>query len=86
MVFSISPWKGHGPSFKQILIPLTQGCFVLSLVEIGQVVLEKMIFESFQCTIAFSLCGYYTSLNIWTQDLQTNTLDKAMMIYDQSDR
>ena len=33
--------KGRGPSFEQTLIPFTQGCFVLSLVEIGPLVLEK---------------------------------------------
>ena len=26
--------EGRGPSFEKILIPFTQGCFVLSLVEI----------------------------------------------------
>ena len=30
-----------GPSFEETWIPLTQGCFVPSLVEIGPVVLEK---------------------------------------------
>ena len=38
----ISPWKRLGPLFEQIWIPVTQGCLVLSLVEIGAVVLEKM--------------------------------------------
>ena len=33
--------KGFGPSFVQIWIPTTQGCFVPSLVDIGQVILEK---------------------------------------------
>ena len=31
----------RGPSFEKILIPFTQGCFMLSLVEISPVVLEK---------------------------------------------
>ena len=39
--------KGHGPSFEQTWIPFTQGCIVPSLVEIGQVVLEKKIFKNF---------------------------------------
>ena len=40
----ISPWKkGRGPSFEQTRILITQECFVLSLVEIGPVVLEKKI-------------------------------------------
>ena len=33
--------KGQGPSFEQNWIPITQLCFVSSLVEIGPVVLEK---------------------------------------------
>ena len=33
--------KGRGTSFEQTGIPFTQGCFVLSLVEIGPVVLRK---------------------------------------------
>ena len=37
--------KGIGPSFQQTWIPWLQGCFVASLVEIGQVVLEKDIFK-----------------------------------------
>ena len=41
-ISSLSPLgKGRGPSFEQIWIPFTQGCFVPSLVEIGPVVLEK---------------------------------------------
>ena len=35
-------WKSD-PSFEQNLIPLTQGCFVPSFVDIGPVVLEKNI-------------------------------------------
>ena len=33
--------KGYGSSFEQTWIPLTQGCSMPSLVESGQVVLEK---------------------------------------------
>ena len=33
--------KGLGPSFERNSIPLTQGCSVPSLLEIGMVVLEK---------------------------------------------
>ena len=33
--------EGRGPSLEQTWIPITQGCFVPSLVEIGQDVLEK---------------------------------------------
>ena len=35
--------KGHGPSFKKTWIPFTQWYFVLWLVEIGPVVLEKIL-------------------------------------------
>ena len=37
--------KGHGPSLEQTGILITQGCFMPSLVEIGQVVLERKIFK-----------------------------------------
>ena len=33
--------RGGGPSFNQTWFPFTQGCIVPSLVEIGQVILEK---------------------------------------------
>ena len=33
--------KGRGSSFEQTWIPITKGCFVPCLVEIGQVVLQK---------------------------------------------
>ena len=33
--------KGRGPLFKQTWILITQVCFVLNLIQIGQVVLEK---------------------------------------------
>ena len=33
--------KGFGPSFEEMWIFLKLGCFVLSLVEIGPVILEK---------------------------------------------
>ena len=44
-IFSLlSPlWEGRGPSFEQTFIPSTQGCFVPSLVQIGQTVLEKKL-------------------------------------------
>ena len=42
--FKLSPlWKGQGSSFEQTWIPFTKRCFVLSLVEIGPLVLQKMI-------------------------------------------
>ena len=45
-IFAIS-WlphleKRHGPSFEQPGIPITQECFILSLDEMGQLVLEKI--------------------------------------------
>ena len=42
--------EGWGPSFEQTRIPFTQGYFVLSLIKIGPVVLEKKIFKSCQFT------------------------------------
>ena len=39
--------KGWDPSFEQTRIPFTQRCIVSSLIEIGQVVLEKKIFINF---------------------------------------
>ena len=63
-IFAIS-WlsplrKGLGPSFEQTWIPFTKGCFVLSLVEIGLVVLEKKIFKIF--SIYF---GYFFIISPW---------------------
>ena len=46
--------KGRGSSFEQTWIPITQGCLVLSLIEIGPVVLKK-IFKVCQCIFAISL-------------------------------
>ena len=47
--------KGCGPSFEQIWIPITKGCFVPSLVEIGPVVFKKKIFKVRQCIFVISL-------------------------------
>ena len=41
-------WEERGPSLQQTWIPLTQGYFVPSLLEIGPVVLERKIFKSCQ--------------------------------------
>ena len=43
----ISPWKWAGHSFEQTWIPFYQGCFVLSLIEIGTVVLKIFKFRYF---------------------------------------
>ena len=45
----ISPWKRVWPFIWTNLNLPTKGCFVLSLVEIGLVILEKKIFKSHQC-------------------------------------
>ena len=37
----ISPWKRAGALFEPTWIPFIKGCFVLSLIEIGPVILEK---------------------------------------------
>ena len=50
----ISLWKGRG---SPLGIPFTQGCLMLSLVEIGPVVLEKKIFKFCQCTFSI-FCKY----------------------------
>ena len=43
-ILSLSPiGKGGGPSFEQTCILFTQGCIVLSLVEIGSLALENKI-------------------------------------------
>ena len=44
-----SPLKSNGPSIEQTGIHFTQGCFVLSLVEISPVVLEKMKILTVKC-------------------------------------
>ena len=42
-IFSIYFGEGHGPSFEQTWIPSTQGSFVPSLVEIGPMLLKKIL-------------------------------------------
>ena len=45
-------WDFICPSFEQTSIPITQGCILPSLVEIGPLILEKKIFFLFrQCII-----------------------------------
>ena len=39
--------KGHGPSFEQIWIPSTQGCFVPSLVELALWFWRRIFFNFF---------------------------------------
>jgi len=43
------PQKGPAPLFEQIWFPISQACFLSSLVEIGRVVLEKKSFERKSC-------------------------------------
>ena len=54
-------WKERGPSFEGTWIPFTQECVVSSLVEIGQVVLEK-IFLKIRLNV-FSLFHYHLPLD-----------------------
>ena len=50
----LSPFGNkHGTSFKQTWIPFTKGCYVPRLVEIGPLVLEKII-EICQCIFTIS--------------------------------
>ena len=51
----ISPWKRAGHSFEQTWIFFTPKNFVLSLVEIDPVVLEKKIIKFRQCIFTNSL-------------------------------
>ena len=46
--------RTNGSSYKQTWIPIIQGCFVPSLVEIGPVFLEKRIFKFCQCIYTIS--------------------------------
>ena len=55
----IVPWQRRGPSVDQTWTPFFQGCFVLSLVEIGTVGLEKKILNFIN---VFSLFRYYLPL------------------------
>ena len=55
--------KGRGPSFEQTWIPFIQECFVLSLVEIGSVVLEKKIFKF--CQYIFAILLLYVIIFPW---------------------
>ena len=57
----ISPWKRRGPPFEQTGVPITQGCFVPSSIEIGPVVLERRILK-FRLYNYFSLFRNYLSL------------------------
>lgn len=50
--------KRHGSSFKQRLIPFSQGWFVLGLLNIGQAVLDKKIFKNRQW-ISFMVFSLY---------------------------
>ena len=56
----ISPWKRVCPSFEQSWTPITQVCFVPSLVEIGNVVLEKIIFK-----ISSLYIFYFVIISLW---------------------
>ena len=56
------PGNGFGHSFEQTWIPVTQGCSVSILVEIGSMVLEKKIFKFRQCICVF---GYFVIISPW---------------------
>ena len=44
-------FRNYLPLEKGTCVPFTKGCFVLSLVEIGPIVLEKKIFKFRQCKL-----------------------------------
>ena len=54
----LSPlWRGPGPLFEQFIISFTQGWFMPSLIEIGQLVLKKKIFFNINiCKYGFPYC------------------------------
>ena len=56
----ISFWELNGPLFLKTRVPIIQGCFLPSLVEIGPVVLEKIFFKIL--FMYFLLFGYYSPL------------------------
>jgi hypothetical protein len=52
----LSPlWRGAGPLSEQFRTSFTQGCFVLSFIEIFLLVLEKEIFKNFQYILTLLL-------------------------------
>jgi hypothetical protein len=55
----LSPlWRGPDPLFEHFRIPFTQGWFMPSLIEIGQLVLEKKIFFNIKISkYSFLYCG-----------------------------
>ena len=58
-IWKLSPLeKGGLLHMKKNWIPLIQGCFVPSLVEIGPVVLEKICFKFPQCMFVISLLSH----------------------------
>mgnify|MGYP003683318993 CR=1 FL=1 len=65
----ISPWKKGGPSI--IWINFTQGCFMLSMVEIGQKVMERKIFKF--VNIFSWICNYLPLEKGWA--LHLNKVD-----------
>ena len=56
-----TPGKGHSPSFDHY----NKGSYVLSLVEIGPVVLEKKISKFIHCIFAVSLSSLHTVSAYW---------------------
>ena len=57
--FVIIPFgKSCGPSFEKTWIPLTHGCFVPSMVEIGPMILEKVFLSSSLYCHSFVFCYY----------------------------
>ena len=77
----ISSWKMRGPLFEQTWIPFTQGCIVPRLVEIGQVVLEKRIFNFIN---VFSLFLNYLPLKIeWSSLFKPTYLPLTQVCFEQ---
>ena len=71
IVTTVSPHgKACGPSFEQILIPFTQGCFAPSLVENGPVVLEMKMWKVYRQTDGWRTTGDQKSSQVWLKFAQ----------------
>ena len=80
ITFIISFVRFNGPLFGKTRVYFTQRCFVFSLVEIGPVVLEKII-KFYQCTFNISLLSPLGKGSVLTLEQTWNPLHPRML-YD----
>jgi hypothetical protein len=81
----ISPLKRNWPFHVQFRISFTKGRFVLSLIEIGLLVLEKILFNINTCEYGFPYCGPIRppGTMIWTNlNLHYTCIRKLSFKYD----